>query len=144
MKRIIIFFITIFIFQNVKSQIKVQGEVQEPILIGCHWKPQLNRTCLYNSPTDKDYYFFQFTNAKYARINEISTVGFNATKEELEMLYEASLGVYDKGNTLSVKIGDYDLVLVKKKWLTFNFSKNGEIDSNFILNKKQLDNLFGK
>ena len=144
MKKFFLLIIVIFAWQSVKSQITIEGEVQEPILIGCHWKPQMNRTCLYNSSSEKDYYFFQFSNAEYARINEITTVGFNANKDELEKLYDVSLEVYNKGNSFSLKIGDYDLMLVKEKWLSFHFSKSGEIDSYFVVNKKQLASLFGK
>jgi hypothetical protein len=144
MKNIIILISVFIVSQNLQSQISVQGEIEEPILIGCHWKPKVNQTCLYQSASNKDYYFFQFTNVKYARINEIATVGFNANKEELELLFETALDVYVTGNTVSLKVGEHDLLLIKEKWLSFSFSKKGEVDSFFMVNEKQLKKLFGK
>lgn len=128
----------------VSAQVSVVVEVDEPTLIGCHWKPKTNQTCLYQSASDENHYFFQFTNAEYARINEITTVGFNATIDELELLYQSAVKVYDEGKTIALQIGEHDLMIVKDKWLSFHFSKQGEINSYFIVNKKQLENLFGK
>ncbi|PIB27599.1 hypothetical protein BFP77_00095 [Maribacter sp. 4U21] len=144
MKNLIILITTLIAFQNLHSQISIQGQIDEPILIGCHWKPKINQTCLYKSASEKDYYFFKFTNAEFARIDDTRIVGFNASKEELELLYQAALDVYEKGNTLTLKVGEYDLMLVKEKWLSFHFSKKGEIDSYFMVNEKQLKKLFGK
>ncbi len=144
MKKIIILILVLIASNDLQSQISIQGEIKEPILIGCHWKPKISQTCLYQSPTDKENYFFQFTNAQYPGINQITSVEFKASKEELELLFLAALEVYEKGNTLSLKIGEYDLMLIKEKGLSFHFSKKGELDSFFMLNKKQLQSLFGK
>lgn len=126
------------------AQISVVAEVEEPTLIGCHWKPKTNQTCLYQSGSDKNRYFFQFTNAKYAPAKEITTVGFNASEEELELLYQAALKVNEDGKSLVMKVGAHSLMIVKDKWLSFHFSRPGEIEAYFIVNKKQLDKLFGK
>lgn len=136
--------IILLALQTLNAQISIEGKIEEPILIGCHWKPKTNRTCLYNSATDSDHYFFQFTNAEFARIDDIRTVGFKASKQELNLLYQAALDAYEKGNTLALKVGEYDLMLIKEKWLSFHFSKKGETDSYFMVNKKQLKSLFGK
>jgi hypothetical protein len=144
MKIIFVCFTAFVASQTLQCQISVQSKVNEPNLIGCHWQPKTNQICLYQSATDKDYYFFQFTNVKYARINEIATVGFNANKEELELLFETALDVYVTGNTVSLKVGEHDLLLIKEKWLSFSFSKKGEVDSFFMVNEKQLKKLFGK
>ena len=129
---------------TLSAQISIVAEVEEPTLIGCHWKPKTNQTCLYQSSSNKNHYFFQFTNARYALAKEITQVGFNASKEELELLYQAALKVYEDGKSIAMEIGEHSLMIIKEKGLSFHFSKPGEIDSYFMVNERQLKNLFGK
>jgi hypothetical protein len=65
------------------------------------------------------------------------------------VLYKKALNCFKKGETVIMKVGEYDLKLtwdndlLKKSELSFLFSKEGETDCMFQVNKKQLKSLFG-
>jgi hypothetical protein len=118
-------------------------------LVGTNWEREKGQIALYKSIEAVSNYFFAFSNATYPEIIDPVTVVFSATEKELNMLYKSALKCFENGESVILKVGDYELELtwdkdlLKKSELSFLFTKAGEPDRLFHVNKRQLKSLFG-
>jgi hypothetical protein len=146
MKNTILLFAFLFSISGF-SQIGDAEKVSENTIIGYNWKMKPNielaRTDVTNSEK-KSYHIISYQNAKYTTITDFRAIGFYADTSDLDKLFEMLLEVYTTGNEITFTLGESTLIVSKNKWLSVYVSEQSKTDSFFLLNKRQLERLFGK
>ncbi len=125
---------------NINAQISTGTTIENPRIIST-----TNPLNYELSENQNDYYVLAFRNAKYSNIKDFRTVGFKATKEELNSFYNDLVSVIGSGSDKEYTLGNHTLMVSpKKKGLYLFFYSPTETDSFFYISAKNLDKLFGK
>ena len=99
-----------------------------------------------NKVGGKDYYALTYKNFEYQNIDDIKSLYFYATPDELEYLYDALQKGGHKKETTSIDIGE-GRITVKKNAASIMvnvYHPPGETDGWFFFTPKQLANTFAK
>ena len=146
MKNKILLFGIFLITSLTYGQIGASEEIKSWETIGIGNKifgyPKLNK----NKVGDKDYYAITYKNFEYPNIDDIKSLFFFATPDELEYLYDALQKGGHKKETTSIDIGE-GRITVKKNAASIMvnvYHPLGETDGWFFFTPKQLANMFGK
>jgi len=94
---------------------------------------------------DKDYYALTYRNQEYTAIEDIKTLFFYATQDEINYLYDAIQKGGQKNESTSINVGE-GRISVKKVAASVRFGMFhplGETDGWFWITPKQIANMFG-
>lgn len=153
MKKIFLFFCLIFASIISFSQIKVVEEpksVQIGKVGGGSMSPFIASLEYYNGDANIKTYILMYNNLKYATINDINSLRFTATEDELNSFYEELKKSFEseKGNEKKFELGKESVWVktIKNLGVTslqITTSDEGSLGF-FYLTMKQLTKLFGK
>lgn len=147
-KYVVVVLLSIFLVQQNNAQIGEGKEVEKPLLVGKATKTPFGTSLEYYPRSDgRNYYVLTFKNLEYQKIDDIKSMFFYATDDELEYLFNYFIESLKDKETRTIDVGDQTLYLKKTAMsirVTVTYNKDPEPDGWFWLSKKQIERLFGK
>ncbi|MBO0340937.1 hypothetical protein [Flagellimonas profundi] len=148
MKTVLLSLAFLMSFNLATSQVGDVEVREEPVLVGTGHRNQRYLPKLqYQNTSEGRYYILSYLNAEYPNLNDAKVVGFFATEDDIEYVYDFLKGGYDNDEDRSLKVGE-DVIrtekTVSKKSIIVFVDHKDEPSGFFYLTTKQLDRLFGK
>lgn len=129
------------------------GQIGKSDVVTVNWVEIGNADKLLNWHTlnnieGTDQYYLRYRNFKYRNIDDFKYVYFNATKDELDYLYNALMEPLIKKDKedRTIKVGDCSINYFRRgpSLMLYIDHPTGVTDGEFFVTKKKLQKLFGK
>jgi hypothetical protein len=131
------------------AQVRLEDHVVKPELISGSAPRDPYPNLYYLEKSEGDYYFLQYVHG-ISKEPDLRSLEFFATPNELETLYQFFKGSFDSGKPASIFVGSKTISIspaASREGVPYVFvvihSPLGD-RSNFFMNNKSLDRVFGK
>lgn len=143
MTKLKLLLLVLFIATTVNAQIS-EASKSEAITVGRAMRHPGSPSLQYWEQGNDRYYSIIYQNTKYS-ITDIKSIGFYASEEELEQLYNWFKAGFEAKEIESLNVGKGQLSRGKVGSMIMVFVREeGKTDGEFYLSKKGLDKMFGK